>query len=76
MSLKNPFARKVDITETKTKTFNPLLTDIKKIGPVYFYTRDAHIVDKICRVLFPCLFFMFNLSFFLTVHYAAEETVI
>ncbi|XP_066911541.1 gamma-aminobutyric acid receptor subunit beta-like [Clytia hemisphaerica] len=58
------------------KTFNPLLTNIKKVGPVYFYTQDVHIVDKISRVLFPVLFILFNVLFFFVIHMVNEDTTI
>jgi len=58
------------------KTFNPLLTEIKKFGPFYFYTGDVHIVDKTSRILFPVSFLLFNLMFFLMHHLLSDDLTV
>ena len=63
------------ITTTIIQRVRPITTETFKLGPFHFYKGEIHIIDRICRFLFPFLFLVFNFTFFIF-HRLEDESVL
>eukprot|EP00111_Clytia_hemisphaerica_P019967 TCONS_00058879-protein len=63
------------ITSTIIQRVRPITTETFKLGPFHFYKGEIHIIDRICRFLFPFLFLVFNFTFFIF-HMLKDESVL